>query len=312
MKLILSLFFLLILSQTKAQELEREIRISPIFEWVDEKEERTIHSFEGGGNEYSYNVLVNRKPVAIDSVVVWVDGKREFLPGKKLDEMGKGSFDIKERADTVWFYFNKKRTEFYYHPTWQYMIKGFPLFFIEKSHLMLRSGVVNMPFDTDEYVCTVNRNFATCTDNEQWQKTIQQWSDLYKGVVFTQDDHRAVLNLYGKETSYRKSILNAVASSASVASISISLTDIVRNNTTFFIQSDLSIYTEADAKKVEELAVKYGFSKQIDRSGGIRYNLIYTKSKILDLDYIRNCQKLIQDLGVINATNQFYSEVRLD
>lgn len=303
---------LLMALHSNAQELEREIRISPIFEWVDENEERTIHSFEGGGKQYSYNVLVNRKPVAIDSVVVWVDGKREFLPGKKLDEMGKASFDIKERADTVWFYSNKKRAEFYYHPTWQYMINGFPLFFIEKSHLMLRSGVVNLPFDADENNYTVNRNYTTCTDNEQWLKTVKQWSDSYKGVILSHDDHYAVLNFNGTDLSYRKNVLNALASRAYVASVSISLTDIVRNNSTFFIQPELSIYTEADPKKVEELAVKYGFSKQFDRSGGIRYNLIYTKSKILDLDYIQNCQKLIHELGVINATYQFYSEVRLD
>ena len=295
-----------------AQEIEREIRISPTFEWVDEQEQRTINSFEGGGRQYSYNVLVNRKVDVIDSAVVWVDGKREFIPGQNLDQYGKGSFDIKERADTVWFYSNKRRTEFYYHPSMQYMVKGFTLFFIEKPHTMIRSGATNMPIDTDTRIYTVKRNFEKCRDNAQWNKLIQSWSAKYNGVVMTQDDQTAVLNFYGKEESYKKNVLNVVIGNAYVASVSINLDNIVQNTSTYFLNGDLSIMTEADPEKVKEIALKYGFSPLIDRSNGIHYYLRFTKSKLLSLEYIKNSQKLVQALGAINSTHQFYSEVRLD
>lgn len=295
-----------------AQPTERQITITPTFEWVDEQETRTIHSFEGGGREYSYEVLVNRKVSVIDSVVVWVDGVREFLPGKQLDEYGKGLFDISERADTVWFYSNRRRAEFYYHPSLQYMIKGFPVYFIEKQHTMIRSGAANLPFDVDTRIYTAKRNFETCRDNAQWNRLVEKWSAQYKGVVMTLDDQTAVLNFYGKEDLYKKDVLNVVIGNLYIAAVSVNLDNIVQNTSTYFLNGDLSIMTEADPEKVKQMAVKCGFSSVIDRSQGINYVLKYSKSKLLSLEYIQSSQKLVQSLGAINATHQFYSEVRLD
>lgn len=257
-------------------------------------------------------MLENRKVSVIDSAVVWVDGQREFLPGQNLDEYGKGSFVIKERTDTVWFYYSKKKTEFYYHPFMQWMVKGIPLYFIENPHLMIRSGAVNMPFDADTRLYTVQRNFETCKDNAQWNELMQRWSKQYRAIIMTHDNRTAVLNFYGTEEACKKYILNTLLANNYVASISVNLENIIGNVSTYFLNGDLAIITEADPDIVKEMALKYGFSPAIDRSAGINYVLRYTKSKLLSLEYIKNSQKLVEALGAINATHRFYSEVRLD
>jgi hypothetical protein len=307
--LIITLFSLLC-DHLLAQD--RLIQISPTFEWVDEKEQQTVHSFEGGGSKYSYQILVNKKVAIIDSVVVWVDGKREMQEGQTLDENGKGKFLIPERADTIWFYAKKKMVVFYYYPEIQYMVKGFNLFFIENPHTMIRSGVVNLPFSIGDYQYVLMRDYGKSGNNDQWEKTIATWTKQYGSIILSSDNRSVVLYFMGVTESKKNTILTTLSAHPSVAHISVQLDNIISNSVTHFIQSDLSIYTEADPEKVKEMAVKFGFSSEINRSGGKHYILRYTRSKMLNRQYISDSQKLLESLGAKSASHQFYSEVRLD
>jgi hypothetical protein len=58
--------------------------------------------------------------------------------------------------------------------------------------------------------------------------------------------------------------------------------------------------------------MKYGFTPIADRRRGNSYELRYDKSKLLDKDYVLNSRNLINALGAVNASHQFFSEVRLD
>jgi hypothetical protein len=305
-------FIFLTLWSVSAISQGRLIRISPTFEWVDEKEKQIMTSFEGGGSEYSYERLINSKVERIDSVVVWVDGQREKQEGKTLDESRKGIFLIKESTDTVWFYSKKRRTEFYFYPEIQYIVNGFNLFFVEKAHLMIRSGVVNLPFDISYDLYTLNRNYEKSPDNALWHKNIDAWSKKYGAIIMSRDDHRVELNFMGQSASVKKELLNTLLVHPMVASISVQLENTIRCSSTYFIQSNISIYTEVSPEKVNEIAMKYGFTPIADRRRGNSYELRYDKSKLLDKDYVLNSRNLINALGAVNASHQFFSEVRLD
>jgi hypothetical protein len=291
---------------------ERMILLTPTFEWVDEKEIQTLHSFEGGGQQYSYQRLINKKVEKIDSVVVWVDGKRENLPGQNLSELGQGTFAINELTDTVWFYSKKKRTPFYYHPEMQRMIKGFSLFFCEKKHTMLRSGATNIPVDIDPHIIIINRDYAKCSDNGQWNKFISNWSEKYPGMVMTHDDHMAQLNFFGKEPTHQKRVLDALVLHPEVACISWQLDNILQCQSTYFVRPHLSIFTEASSELVIRTAIKYGFSGEFITRSGNSYTLRYSKSKMLGSEFIANSAKMMHELGAITATYELYSEVRKD
>jgi hypothetical protein len=306
------LYLLVFMAAFSIEGQERMILISPVFEWVDEKKKQTIHSFEGGGSEYSYERLINKKADKIDSVIVWVNGTRENIPGQVLDDSGKGTFAINELTDTVWFYSSGIRTQFYYHPGMQWMIRGFPLFFCKKKHTMLRSGATNIPIDIDTHVAIINRDYATCAGNEKWDKIISSWKAKYPGLVMSHDDRTAQVTFFGKDPSFQKKVLDALALQPEVESISSQIDNILQCESTYFVRPNLSIFTEAPAEQVEKTAARWGFSADFVTRSGNNYTLRYTKSKMLGPDYINNSKKLIDELGVITATYEFYHVVRKD
>jgi hypothetical protein len=177
---------------------------------------------------------------------------------------------------------------------------------------MIRSGVVNLPFDISYDLYTLNRNYEKSPDNALWHKNIDAWSKKYGAIIMSRDDHRVELNFMGQSASVKKELLNTLLVHPMVASISVQLENIIRCSSTYFIQSNISIYTEVSPEKVNEIAMKYGFTPIADRRRGNSYELRYDKSKLLDKDYVLNSRNLINALGAVNASHQFFSEVRLD
>jgi hypothetical protein len=292
---------------------QRLITYNPIFEWVDEKETVTIHSFEGGGQQYSYEKLLNKKLDRLDSVVIWTNGTREFLPGFDLNENGQGKINTPEEADTLWFYARTKKAVYYHdYEMMQGSSRAFNVFFTEKPHLQIRHGFLNLPMRVDKESYVIVRDFVTCRSNDDWNKQVASWSAQYKGVVLFNTDRDVRLNFLGKKKEYTTEVLRAISANEKVAFVSVVLFDVLGNVDTYFNSHFLTVYTELNSERVLEIAGKYGFELIPDGRNGKRYVLRYTKSKKLDEAYIRNCKKLLSELSAKYGTNDFYHEVRLD
>jgi hypothetical protein len=307
----LLLLFSLIPLCIKAQE--RELIYSPTFQWVDEKEKTTIHSFEGGGRQYSYDQLRHSPLAKIDSAVIWVNGIRETIPSFELNENGQAQVQVKEDADTLWFFARGKKAIFYHDAVMmQGSSRSFPVYFIEKEHIPVRHGFHNKPMRVNESTYVVLRNFETCTTNEAWEKTVASWSKQYAGVVSYHTHHAAHLYFLGKKKEYTKEVIRLMAAHTHTQFVSVELTDVLANNTTHFINSHLVLYTETASAQVEEQAKTFGFTLLRDRTSGHRYEMRYTKNKHLNLPFIKASQKLIHSLSAKYGTNDYYYEVRLD
>ncbi len=292
---------------------QRVIVYTPTFEWVDEKEKVVINSFEGGGQEYSYEKLINKKLERIDSVVIWTNGVREFLPGFDLNEHGRGKVNTPEEADTLWFYAQSKKVAYYHdYEMMQGSSRSFNVYFIEKPHTLIRHGFFNLPLVIDDAGYVVKRNFEKCRSNEDWEKLCTQWSSMYKGIWLSHNSNEASLNFLGKKKEYTTEVLQVIARNEKVDFVSIRLFDILRNENTYFTSKNLTIYTDIPAEKVFEMAAKFGFELFPDGRSGKRYNFRYTKSKIVDRRYIKACKKFIEGVSAKYATNDYYFELRLD
>lgn len=292
---------------------QRVIVYTPTFEWVDEKEKVTIHSFEGGGHPYSYDQLVNKKLDRIDSVVIWTNGVREFLPGFDLNENGQGKINTPEEADTLWFYARSRKVAYYHdYEMMQGSSRYFNVYFTENPHTFIRHGFFNLPFHIDDAGYVVKRNYEKCESNEDWEKLCAQWSSMYKGVILYSNSNEVYLNFLGKKKEYKADVLRVIANNGKVDFVSIRLRDILRNEDTYFTSKNLTVYTDVDAEKVFAMATKYGFELFPDGRSGKRYNFRYTKSKLIDKQYIKACKKFTEAISAKYATNDYYFEVRKD
>lgn len=292
---------------------QRLITYSPIFEWVDEKETVTIHSFEGGGQQYSYEKLINKKLDRIDSVVIWTNGVREFIPGFNLNENGQGKINTPEEADTLWFYARTKKVVYYHdYEMMQGSSRAFNVYFTEKPHTLIRHGFFNLPLRVDDAGYVVKRNFENCRSNEDWEKLCAQWSSTYKGIFLSHNSSEAELNFLGKKKEYTTEVLQVIAKNEKVDFVSIRLFDILRNENTYFTSKNLTVYTDIPAEKVLEIAAQQGFELFPDGRSGKRYNFRYSKSNLIDWRYIKACKKFSEAISAKYATNDYYFEVRLD
>lgn len=292
---------------------QRVIVYTPTFEWVDEKEKVVINSFEGGGREYSYEKLINKKLERLDSVVIWTNGVREFIPGFDLNQYGQGKINTPEEADTLWFYARTKKVAYYHdYEMMQGMSRSFNVYFTEKPHTLIRHGFFNLPFHIDDAGYVVKRDFEKCRSNEDWEKLCAQWSSTYRGIWLSHNSSEAYLNFLGKKKEYTTEVLQVIARNEKVDFISIRFFDVLRNEETYFTSKNLTIYTDIPAERVFEMAAKQGFELFPDGRSGKRYSFRYTKSKIVDRRYIKACKKFTEAVSAKYATNDYYFQVRLD
>lgn len=315
MRIFLSVVLLSLLFHVESAAQQRMIKYSVTFEWVDEKEKRIVDSFEGGGRQYSYEQLIHKKLDRIDSVVIWTNGIREFVAGFDLNEYGQGEINTPEESDTLWFYARSKKVAYYHdHQMMQGSSRHFTVYFTENPHNFIRHGFFDMPFDLDFSLYYVYRDYLICPfkDDQKWLDFANRLMREYPGVVLYINIKELSLNFFGKSDEYKRALLREITASDFVSIVSPELKNIVHNKYTHFIQPGLTIYTDRPSEEVSKAALKYGFSSQLNQSGGTRYDLKYVRGKLLGSEYILNCSRLIRAVSAKYGSNDYFYEVMLD
>lgn len=276
-----------------------------IAELVNEEQTTTIHSAGAGGSKpHTYDVWVNQKLNAVDSIVIWVDGARELRPRMELSEMGKGNVLIDERTDTIWFYVQNMRTIRYFHYDWHEKRSVSRIYFYPKPHLQLLGYQNKMPYDIDYATYTIQRNFKTVKTNQQWQQIVKKWQDSYPTRIHFINNSYCEFSLRGLSQTNQQQSLQQIAQSqyADFVAIKLTVIDERKRSVLSCYQNEIKLYVKLDYGQFKVIATQYGFevTNHEQRSDGLQYySVVYRKSKILELPFLSNYQKLANTVGAI-------------
>lgn len=315
MRIFFSLLALIFLFDMEIEAQQRMTKYTVTFEWVDEKEKVIINSFEGGGRQYSYEQLIHKKLNRIDSAVIWTNGIRESVTGFDLNEYGQVEIKTPEEADTLWFYTRSKKSTYYHdYQTMQGASRHFTVYFTEHPHVFIRHGFFDMPIEVNFSLYYVYRDYMNYPfkDDQKWLDFANRLMREHKGVVLYTNIKQLSLNFFGKSEDFKRALLREITASDFVSIVSPELKNIVYNKYTHFIGPGFTIYTDQPVEQVRRNAVKYGFSSQLNQSGGTRYDLIYVRGKLLGSEYMLNCSRLIRAVSAKYGLNDYFYEVMLD